>query len=154
MKSGTYTQIYIQLVFAVKNREAVIQPNIQNEVFSFITGTINSMGHKALAVNGLADHVHILVGLHPKMAVSDLVKEVKRSSTNFINQKNWMPGKFQWQPGFGGFSYSRSQIDQVINYIRNQKIHHKKKTFKEEYLKFLEEYKVGFNPDFLFKFLD
>ena len=154
MKSGTYTQIYIQLIFAVKNREAVIQSRIQDEVFKYVSGTINSMGHKALAVNGISDHIHCFVGLHPVMAISDLVKELKRSSSNFINQKKWMPGKFQWQTGFGGFSYSRSQIDNVIKYIKEQKAHHQKKTFKEEYLQFLHNFKVDYNQDFLFDFFE
>ena len=152
MKSGTYTQFYIQLIFAVKYREAIIHPKFQDEVYKYMSGTINSMGHKALAVNGMPDHIHVLIGLHPTMAISDLAKELKRSSTNFINQKNWMPGKFQWQTGYGGFSYSRSQIDYVINYIKNQKAHHQKKTFKEEYLEFLRDFEVDYNPDFLFDF--
>ena len=92
------------------------------------------MGHKSLAVNGMSNHIHALISLHPAMAISELAKEVKRSSTNFINEKKWLPGKFQWQTGFGGFSYSRSQIDHLIKYIKNQKIHHQKKTFKQEYL--------------------
>jgi len=154
MKSGTYTQIYIHYIFAVKFRESVIYSKIQNELYSFVSGSINSMGHKALAVNGMPDHIHLLVGLNPVMAVSELAKELKRTSTNFINQKNWMPGKFQWQTGYGGFSYSKSQIDRVINYIMNQKTHHQKKTFKEEYHEFLRKYDVDYNPDFLFKFFE
>ena len=152
MNPGTFTQIYIHLVFAVKNREAVIKSEFQEEVYKYMSGTINSMGHKALAINGMPDHIHIFLGLHPAMAISELVKELKRSSTNFINNKNWLPGKFQWQTGFGGYSYSRSQIDFVINYIKNQKEHHKKRTFREEYMKFLKDYDIDFNPDFLFDF--
>ena len=154
MKSGTYTQIYIQLIFAVKFREFVIYEKIQDELFSFISGSIKSMGHKALAVNGMPDHIHILVGLNPVMAISDLAKELKRSSSNFINNKNWMPGKFQWQTGYGGFSYSRSQIDSVIKYIKNQKLHHKRKTFREEYQEFLQKFNIDYNPDFIFQFFD
>ena len=152
MNPGTFTQIYIHLVFAVKNREAVIKSEFQEEVYKYMSGTINSMGHKALAINGMPDHIHVFLGLHPAMAISELVKELKRSSTNFINDKNWLPGKFQWQTGFGGYSYSRSQIDFVINYIKNQKEHHKKRTFREEYMKFLKDYDIDFNPDFLFDF--
>ena len=152
MNPGTFTQIYIHLVFAVKNREAVIKSEFQEEVYKYMSGTINSMGHKALAINGMPDHIHVFLGLHPAMAISELVKELKRSSTNFINNKNWLPGKFQWQTGFGGYSYSRSQIDFVINYIKNQKEHHKKRTFREEYMKFLKDYDIDFNPDFLFDF--
>jgi len=154
MKSGTYTQIYIHFIFAVKFRESVIYPKIQNELYKFISGSISSMGHKALAVNGMPDHIHILLGLNPVMAISDLAKELKRSSSNFINSKNWMPGKFQWQTGYGGFSYSKSQIDSVIKYIKNQKLHHQKKTFREEYQTFLQEFNIDYNPDFLFKFFD
>ena len=154
MKSGTYTKIYIHFIFAVKFREFVIYEKIQDELFRFISGSITSMGHKSLAVNGMPDHIHILVGLNPVMAISDLAKELKRSSTNFINQKNWMPGKFQWQTGYGGFSYSRSQIDSVIKYIKNQKLHHERKTFREEYQEFLQKFNIDYNPDFIFKFFD
>ena len=154
MKSGTYTQIYIHFIFAVKFRESVIYEKIQDELFRFISGSITSMGHKSLAVNGMADHIHILVGLNPVMSVSELAKELKRSSSNFINSKNWMPGKFQWQTGYGAFSYSKSQIDQVIKYIWNQKMHHQKRSFKEEYHKFLQESGIDYNPDFLFKFFE
>jgi putative transposase len=154
MNSGTYTQIYIHLVFAVKNRESVLIPSIQEEVFKFIAGTINSMKHKSLAVNGMTDHIHCFLGLYPMQSISELVKEVKRSSTNLINQNKWLPGKFEWQTGFGGFSYSRSQIDSVIKYIVDQKIHHKKQTFKDEYFGFLKKFQVEYNPDFLFKFFE
>lgn len=154
MKSGTYTQIYIHFIFAVKFRESVLYPKIQNELFSFLSGTINGMKHKSLAINGMPDHIHILLALNPVMAISDLAKELKRSSSNFINSKNWMPGKFQWQTGYGGFSYSKSQIDSVIKYIKNQKLHHKEKTFREEYQNFLQEFNIDYNPDFIFKFFD
>lgn len=154
MKSGTYTQIYIHLVFAVKNREAVLVPSIQDEVFKFIAGTINSMGHKTLAVNGISNHVHCFLGLHPMQSISELAKEAKRSSSNFINEKKWMPGKFEWQTGYGGFSYSRSQIDNVITYVKNQKTHHQKHTFKDEYLNLLHNFEVEYNPDFIFNFFD
>lgn len=154
MNPGTFTQIYIHLVFAVRNREAVIKSEFQEEVYKYMSGTINSMGHKALAINGMPDHIHVFLGLHPAMAISELVKELKRSSTNFINNNDWLPSKFQWQTGFGGYSYSRSQIDFVINYIKNQKEHHKKRTFREEYMKFLKDYDINFNPDFLFDFFN
>jgi len=154
MKSGTYTQIYIHFIFAVKFRESVIYPKIQDQLFRFMSGSITSMGHKALAVNGMPDHIHVLVGLNPVMAISELAKELKRSSSNFINQNNWMPGKFQWQTGYGGFSYSRSQIDSVIKYIKNQKLHHKRKTFREEYQEILQKFNIDYNPDFIFQFFD
>ncbi len=154
MKSGTYSQIYIHLVFAVKNRESFLIPAIQEEVFKFIAGTINSMEHKSLAVNGMTDHIHCLLGLHPTQSISEIAKEVKRSSSNFINQNKLLSGKFEWQTGYGGFSYSKSQIDNVIKYIINQKIHHKKQTFKDEYLDFLKKFDVEYNPDFLFNFFD
>jgi len=154
MKSGTYTQIYIHFIFAVKFRESVIYPKIQDQLFRFMSGSITSMGHKALAVNGMPDHIHVLVGLNPVMAISELAKELKRSSSNFINQNNWMPGKFQWQTGYGGFSYSRSQIDSVIKYIKNQKLLHKRKTFREEYQEILQKFNIDYNPDFIFQFFD
>lgn len=154
MEPGTYTQIYLQFVFAVKFREALIQPEFQKEVFPFIAGLVNSMGHKSYAVNGMPDHVHILMSFNPKNSPSETIKEIKRASSNFINDKKWFPGKFQWQAGYGCFSYSKSQIDRVVKYILNQKAHHRKKSFRNEYLDFLEKFEVDFDKRYLFEFFD
>lgn len=154
MVPGTYTQIYLQFVIAVKFREALIQPKNQEEVFPFISGLINSMGHKCYAVNGMPDHVHIFMSFTPSKSPAETIKEIKRASTNFINEKRWFPGKFQWQSGYGCFSYSKSQIDAVVKYILNQKEHHHKITFREEYLEFLEKFEVDFDKRYLFEFFD
>ena len=154
MVPGTYTQIYLQFVIAVKFREALIQPKYQKEVFPFISGLINSMEHKSYAVNGMPDHVHIFMSFTPSKSPAETIKEIKRASTNFINEKRWFPGKFQWQSGYGCFSYSKSQIDVVVKYILNQKEHHHKITFREEYLEFLEKFEVDFDKRYLFEFFD
>nr|WP_319510774.1 IS200/IS605 family transposase [uncultured Draconibacterium sp.] len=154
MTPGTYTQIYLQFVFAVKFREALIQPHHQKEVFPFIAGLIDSMGHKSYAVNGMPDHVHVFMSFNPKHSPSETIKEIKRASSNFINEKRWFPGKFQWQAGYGCFSYSKSQIDRVVKYILNQKEHHGKKSFRQEYIDFLEKFEVDFDTSYLFEFFD
>lgn len=154
MTPGTYTQIYLQFVFAVKSRIGLIQPKYQIEVYSFIAGLINSMGHKSYAVNGMPDHVHVFMSFNPKHSPAETIKEIKRASSNFINEKQWFPGKFQWQAGYGCFSYSKSQIDSVVKYIMNQREHHRKVTFREEYLEFLDKFAVDFDKRYLFEFFD
>ena len=152
MKPGTYTQIYIQLVFAPKFREALLLQNIRDRLNPFIGTVLKNKGHKPLIINGMPDHIHILFGLNPKQAISDLVADIKRSSSLFINDQKFLPGKFLWQDGYGAFSYSYSQLDRVYKYIENQQIHHSKSTFKEEYLNFLKEYEIAFKEEFLFDF--
>ncbi len=154
MVPGTFTQIYLQFVIAVKFREARLTANHQKEVFSFIAGLINSMGHKSYAVNGMPDHVHIFMSFSPSHSPSETIKEIKRASTNFINEKGWSGRKFQWQNGYGCFSYSLSQIDDVVKYILNQQSHHAKRSFREEYVEFLKRFEVEFNEQFLFEFFD
>ncbi len=154
MKPGTFTQMYVQLVFAVKNRDAVLHKGIRNRVFEYMSGIISEMKHKSIIVNGVSNHVHILLGLNPSKSISDTVHDIKRSTSLFINNEKLCPGKFAWQEGYGGFTYSRSQLDNVYNYILNQEKHHNKKTFKEEYIQFLEKFKVEFDEKFLFNFLD
>lgn len=154
MTPGTFTQIYLQFVFAVKYRESLIQPKYQKEVFSFMAGLINSMGHKSYAVNGMSDHVHIFMSFDPKHSPSETIKEIKRSSTNFINSKNWFRGKFQWQGGYGCFSYSKSHIDNVVKYILNQQQHHAKVKFRDEYLDYLNKFEIAHDERYLFDFFD
>ena len=152
MKPGTFTQMYVQLVFAVKNRDAVLHKGIRNRVFEYMSGIISEMKHKSIIVNGVSNHVHILLGLNPSKSISATVHDIKRSTSLFINNEKLCPGKFAWQEGYGGFTYSRSQLDIVYNYILNQEKHHNKKTFKEEYIQFLEKFEVEFDEKFLFNF--
>ena len=154
MTPGSFTQIYLHFVFAVKFREALLQAKQQKEVFPFIAGLINSMGHKSYAVNGMPDHVHVFMSMSPAKSPAETIKEIKRASSNFINEKKWFPGKFQWQNGYGCFSYGKSQVDTVVIYILNQKEHHRKATFKEEYMAFLQRFEIAYNDRFLFDFFD
>lgn len=152
--ANTYSQITIHIVFAVKNRENLIKAKYKEELFKYISGIVNNKNQKLLAINGVSDHIHILAGITPIMAISDLVRDIKNNSSKFINEKRWVSGKFQWQEGYGAFSYSRSQRTDVIKYIDNQEEHHKKNSFKEEYLKVLKKFDVQYNDDYLFDFYD
>jgi len=151
---GTFSQIYIQIVFAVKGRENLISRVWEDELHKYIAGIIKGKEQKPIIVNGMPDHIHVFVGLRPSMAISDLVRDVKNNSTNFINDKRLVKGKFSWQEGYGAFSYAHSQIESVYNYILQQKEHHKKKTFNEEYVEFLKKFNVGYEPKYLFEFYD
>ncbi|MBK8516517.1 MAG: IS200/IS605 family transposase [Saprospiraceae bacterium] len=152
--AGTFSQIYIQIVFAVKGRENLIGKSWKDELHKYISGIITNKGQKSIIVNGVADHVHIFVGLRPAMAISDLVRDIKNNSSNFINEKKFIKGKFSWQEGYGAFSYAHSQIENVYKYIVNQEEHHKKKTFKEEYLDFLQKFEIEYNEKYLFEWMD
>lgn len=149
--ANTYTQIHIHFVFAVKFRHGIIQSKWKEDLYKYITGIIQNNNHKLLAINGMPDHIHILIGLRPAQSISDLMKDVKQSSSKWINDNKLAEGHFEWQEGYGAFSYSKSQINQVINYIQNQEMHHKKKTFKEEYLDFLEKFEIDYDEKFVFK---
>jgi len=135
--SSTYSQIYIQIVFAVKHRECLIRYSWEEELYKYITGILTNKQQKLLAINGMSDHIHIFIGMRPSCCLSDLVREVKKASTEFIKENNFTKSKFSWQEGFGAFSYSHSSIDNVIKYIMNQKEHHKVKSFKEEYYAYI-----------------
>lgn len=154
MKSGTFTQIYIQLVFSPMHKEALLNQNIRPEIFKYMSGIITNLGHKSIIVNGMSDHTHLFLGLNPNLSISDSVKEIKRASSVFINEQRFFAGKFQWQTGYGGFSYSQSHIEKVYNYILNQEQHHAKRTFREEYLDFLNKYDIGFENQYLFEFFE
>ena len=149
--ANTYTQVHIQVVFAVKNRSSLIHATWEDALFRYITGIIQNHGHRVLQVNGMPDHVHILFGMKPDQALSDLIKQVKQDSSKWINQQGYVQGRFSWQAGYGAFSYSKSQIPRVVRYIQNQKEHHKKKTFREEYLEFLKAFEIDFNEGYIFK---
>ncbi|MFZ4725449.1 MAG: IS200/IS605 family transposase [Paludibacter sp.] len=151
---GTYSQIYIQIVFAVKGRENLIGKNWKDELHKYISGIITKKGQKSIIVNGVSDHIHVFVGLKPSMAISDLVRDIKNNSSNFINDKKFVECKFSWQEGYGAFSYAHSQIEQVYNYILNQELHHHKKTFKEEYLDFLQKFEIEYDEKYIFEWIN
>lgn len=150
---GTYSQIHIQIVFAVKFRQCLIQAHWENELYKYITGIVQHKGQKMLAINGMPDHIHIFMGMRPSCCLSDLVREIKKSSTEFINGQRYSRSKFQWQEGFGAFSYSPDAVERVIAYVLNQKEHHKKKSFREEYKAFLKEYQIEYQDKYLFEWL-
>ncbi len=152
--AGTFTQIYIQYVFAVKGRANLLQESWRQEVFKYISGIIKGKNQKPIIVNGVESHVHAFVGMKPSMPVSDLIRDIKNSSCNFINDKKFLNVKFEWQEGYGAFSYSHSQIDKVYNYILNQEEHHKKHSFKKEYLQLLNEFEIEYDERYLFDWIE
>jgi REP element-mobilizing transposase RayT len=151
--SSTYSQIYIQVVFAVKGRQSLIRSDWEESLYRYITGIVQTKEQKLLAINGMPDHIHVLIGMKANCCLSDLVREVKKSSNEFIRANNYCHN-FYWQDGFGAFSYSHSQLTTVINYILKQKEHHKKRTFKEEYLELLEKFEVEFMEERLFEWIE
>lgn len=152
--ANTFSQIYIHIIFAVLGRHSLIRKEHKDHIYKYITGIIQNKGNKIIAINGTPDHIHIFIGLNPSIKISELVKVVKISSSDFIKSKNWYGGKFKWQEGYGAFSYSRSQIPYVARYIENQEQHHKKKTFKEEYIEMLKKVEIEFNEKYLFEWID
>lgn len=140
--ADTFTQIYIHVVFAVRGRDSLISSSWDDELFKYIPGIVQNKGQKMLAINGMPNHIHFLIGMKPTCCLSDLVREIKKSTNNFIKEKRLIKFNFQWQEGFGAFSYSHSQLDNVIGYIGNQKEHHKKKSFREEYESLLKELSI------------
>jgi len=151
--ANTYTQIYIHVVFAVQERAAIINKEWREELFKYIAGILKNQGIKLLAIGGVEDHIHILFALDPRIALSDLVRDVKANSSKFINEKGFVRGKFYWQEGFGAFSYSRSQIDKVAKYILNQEQHHNNRSFKDEYVELLSKFQVDYDEKYLFKWI-
>lgn len=151
--ANTYSQIYIQIVFAVKGHENLIKKENREELHKFITGIVSNREQKLLAIFAMPDHVHILIGIKPNITISDVVRDIKAGSSKFINDSKWINGKFNWQEGYGAFSYSKSQLDNVIKYILNQESHHKKQTFKEEYISFLEKFEIEYDEKYLFQWV-
>jgi REP element-mobilizing transposase RayT len=151
---GTFSKIYIQVVFAVKGRDSLIRSTWENELYKYISGIVKNKEQKMLAINGMPDHIHFLIGMKPACCLSDLVREIKKSSNDFIKEKKFSKFKFQWQEGYGAFSYSHSALTEVIQYINNQKEHHSKKTFKEEYLGFLKKFEIEHDEKYLFEWID
>jgi putative transposase len=152
--ANTFSQIYLQYVFAVKGRENLLQQPWRKEVFKYISGIISAKGQKPIIVNGVADHVHVFVGLKPSMGISELVQSIKNNSSKFINDQNLVKGRFEWQEGYGVFSYAQSQVDQVYQYILNQEEHHKRRTFQEEYVDLLKKFQVAYEERFLFEWIE
>ncbi len=148
--ANTYTQIYLQFVFAVENRYCLIGPQWKEELHKYITGIVQNNNHKMLAINAMPDHVHVFVGYKPNQSVSDLLQDIKGDSSTWINEKRFLRGHFNWQAGYGAFSYSHSQIDRVIKYIMNQEVHHKKKTFQQEYIELLKKCEIDYNEKYIF----
>ncbi|BDQ03949.1 IS200/IS605 family transposase [Ignavibacterium sp.] len=152
--ANTYTQLYVHIIFAVKGRQNLISEKHREELEKYICGIITNKNSKPLAIYCNPDHTHILIGINPSVSVSDIARDIKANSSKFINGKKWIAGKFNWQDGFGAFTYAKSQIDAVVKYILNQPVHHKKKTFKEEYIEFLEKFNVEYDPKYLFGWND
>lgn len=151
LMSNTYTQIHIQFVFVVKRRACVIDASWENELYKYISGIVQAHNHKLICINGMPDHIHMLIGLRPTQSISDLMKDVKGSSSKWINEMGFIKEKFEWQEGYGAFSYGKSQLKNVIAYIENQKVHHAKKTFREEYIEFLKLFEIDYDEKFIFK---
>jgi len=154
MKPGVFTQLYVMLVFSPKYRESILRKEIRGEVFSYISGIITNRKHKSIIINGVSDHIHILLGLNPNDKISDLVGCIKRDSSSFINEQKWFGNKFHWQDGYGAFSYGKSQLETIYKYIANQENHHKKSTFRDEYILLLKKFEVEYNEKYLFEFFD
>jgi len=152
--ANTYTQIYIHYVFAVQNRLSLIQSKWKNDLHKYMTGIVEQQGHKLLQIGGMPDHVHALVSMSPKQSPSDLMFHIKRSSSLWINDNRFVMGKFSWQEGFGAFSYDKSQIPNVANYIENQETHHKKRNFMEEYLELLKLFEIEYDERYVFKSIE
>ena len=151
---GTFSQIYLQVVFAVKGRDSLISESWEEELYKYISGIVRNKEQKMLAINGMQDHIHFFIEMRPSCCLSDLVREIKKSSNDFIKEKQLSKFRFQWQEGYGAFSYSHSHLDNVISYIQNQKEHHKKQTFRQEYLDFLQKFQVEFKEEYLFEWIE
>jgi REP element-mobilizing transposase RayT len=149
--ANTYTQLYIQCVFAVEDRTSLIKSDWKDELYKYITGIVQTNKHKLIAINGIANHIHVFIGYKPHLLIPELLKDIKGSSSKWINQKGIIRGKFKWQAGYGAFSYSHSQIDSVVKYIRNQEQHHKRKSFQEEYRELLKRFDIHYDERYNLK---
>ncbi len=149
--ANTYTQIHIQTVFTVQNRDCIITENWEEELYKYISGIVRNNKHKLLAINGMSDHIHLLFGLRPIQSLADLMQDIKGSSSKWINERKFVRGKFSWQEGYGGFSYSKADVPRVISYINNQKVHHKKQSFLSEYHELLKEFDITYDDKYIFK---
>ncbi len=154
LMANTFSQIYIQTVFAVSNRMSLIRSEFKEDLYKYISGIVRNQGQKLISINGMPDHVHILIGLRPAMALADLVKDIKADSSNFINDNKWIRGRFSWQEGYGAFSYGHSQLNTIIRYIQNQEKHHTRRSFKTEYLTLLRKFEIAFEEKYVFEFIE
>ncbi|HMB41968.1 MAG TPA: IS200/IS605 family transposase [Balneolaceae bacterium] len=149
--ANTYTQLYIQFIFAVQNRKNLIRPQWEPALHKYITGIVQNKSHKMIAINGMPDHLHMFIGYRPAESFAELMKVVKGESSKWITDHGFVKGRFRWQEGYGAFSYSCSHIDRVYHYVMNQKKHHQRKSFREEYLELLDKYGVDYDERFTFK---
>jgi len=152
--ANTYSKIYIHIVFTVKGRQNLIQKKYREQLHKYISGIIKNKGQKLLSIFAMPDHIHLFMNIKPNITISDLVRDIKANSSKFINEKKIVKGKFSWQKGFGAFSYSESQIPSVIKYIKNQEEHHKKRTFREEYIELLTKFAIEFDEKYLFEWIE
>jgi putative transposase len=152
--ANTFSQIYIQTVFAVSDRMSLITRDYKEELYKYITGIVRNKGQKLLQINGMSDHLHVLIGLRPAMAIAELVRDIKSDSSDWINRRKLLRGKFAWQEGYGAFSYGHSQLDTIIRYIQNQERHHKRRSFRDEYLTLLKKFEIEFKEEYVFKFIE
>ena len=148
--ANTFTQIHLQLIFAVQNRISLIDKKWETQLHKYLTGIIQNHDHKMIIVNGMPDHLHIVIGMRPIQSLSDLMQIVKKDSSKWINDNQFVKDKFSWQEGYGAFSYSKSQLPKLINYVQNQKLHHEKKTFLQEYVGFLDKFEIKYEDRYLF----
>ena len=151
--AGTYSQIYIHTVFAVKGRENLLHKPWREDVFKYMAGIIREKNQKPIIIKGVEDHVHLFIGMRPTICISDLVRDIKNNTTKYINDRKLVMGKFSWQEGYGAFSYSHSHLDNVYHYILNQEMHNHKKTFREEYLELLQKFEVEHDEKYLFEWM-
>ena len=152
--ANTFSQIYIQTVFAVSSRQSLIKPAFQEDLFKYIAGIVRNQKQKLIAINGMPDHIHILIGLKPSMALADLVRDIKAESTTHINKNRWVHGRFSWQEGYGAFSYGHSQLNTIIRYVQNQEKHHERRSFKNEYFALLRKFDIAFEDKYVFDFIE
>jgi len=148
--ANTYTQLYFHVVFAVKGRANLISAKWKEELYKYITGIVTNKNQKLIAINGMPDHIHLLIGMKPDANLSDLIRDVKANASKFINEKKFVLGKFEWQTGFGAFTLGQSQLNTIINYIRTQENHHQTKSFREEYVEFLKRYEIVYKTEYVF----
>jgi len=152
--ANTYSKIYVQIIFAVKHRQSYISEKWEKELYKYINGIVRGTSNKLYAIGGVQDHLHLLISYRPSVCLSDLVRDIKSNSSGFVNRKGYVDSGFQWQKGYGSFSYGQSQVSDVIRYIENQKTHHKHHTFREEYLAFLRKFNIDHDEKYLFEFYD
>jgi putative transposase len=154
MKANTFSQIYLHFVIVVQNKECLIGGKEQNEIFTFVSNLVIDLGHKPIAVNGMPEHLHILIGFNPDKSPSETIREIKSATMQYINSKKWFTAPFRWEPGFGAFSYSKSQLGKAMAYIRNQEEFHRNQTIRDEYIETLRKHEIHFGNKVMFDFVD